>query len=313
MLAHRLPRPILLLFRRFVPVLSAVLLLSGCAVQQLAVDRLGDALADGGRVFANDDDPALIRDASPFSLKLMESLLAQRPEHAGLLLAACRGFTQYAYAFIQQQADETEPDDLDKAFALRERARRLYRRARDYGLRSLEIRESGLTAALKSDPRSAVAAFETEDTARLYWTGAAWAALISLSKDDPDTVADLPAVSAIMDRALELDPDFDSGALQSFMVSYAMARPDIAGDRVARAQAHFERAIALSEGRQAGPYLALAESVALAQQDRDRFTHLLQAALAIDSDARPQWRLANLVMQQRARWLLGRTDELFVE
>jgi hypothetical protein len=40
---------------------------------------------------------------------------------------------------------------------------------------------------------------------------------------------------------------------------------------------------------------------------------LLKKALAVDPDARPEWRLMNLVMQRRARWLLSREDELFVK
>jgi len=39
-------------------------------------------------------------------------LLAETPRHGGLLLAASRGFTQYAYAFIQEDADEMESRDL---------------------------------------------------------------------------------------------------------------------------------------------------------------------------------------------------------
>ena len=30
------------------------------------------------------------------------------------------------------------------------------------------------------------------------------------------------------------------------------------------------------------------------------------------TESRPEWRLANLVMQRRARWLLSRADELFL-
>ncbi|PYQ47942.1 MAG: hypothetical protein DMF78_22480, partial [Acidobacteria bacterium] len=33
----------------------------------------------------------------------------------------------------------------------------------------------------------------------------------------------------------------------------------------------------------------------------------------VDVDAVPDMRLANLVYQKRARWLLGRADDLFVE
>ena len=64
---------------------------------------------------------------------------------------------------------------------------------------------------------------------------------------------------------------------------------------------------------QAAPYVALAEAVAVPQQDRARFKLLLEQALAVDVNARPQYRLANLIMQRRARWLLARTDELIAE
>jgi predicted anti-sigma-YlaC factor YlaD len=48
-------------------------------------------------------------------------------------------------------------------------------------------------------------------------------------------------------------------------------------------------------------------------QDRDQFTDLLNQAIAIDADARLEWRLSNLIMQRRAAWLLSRTDDLFLE
>ena len=38
-------------------------------------------------------------------LKLTESLLAQSPDHPGLLLTACRGFTMYSYAFVAYEAE----------------------------------------------------------------------------------------------------------------------------------------------------------------------------------------------------------------
>lgn len=78
-------------------VLTAVLTAGCSSVQQLAVNKLGDALAKQGTVFSSDDDPELIGDAIPFSLKLIESLLAENPRHPGLLLAAASGFTQYAF------------------------------------------------------------------------------------------------------------------------------------------------------------------------------------------------------------------------
>jgi predicted anti-sigma-YlaC factor YlaD len=62
----------------------------------------------------------------------------------------------------------------------------------------------------------------------------------------------------------------------------------------------------------AGPFVALAGSVAVQKQNVTEFKDLLHRALAIDPDARPEWRLVNLILQRRARWLLSRTDELFL-
>ena len=40
-------------------------------------------------MYETDDDLVLVGDALPFGLKLTESLLAQSPNHRGLLLTAC--------------------------------------------------------------------------------------------------------------------------------------------------------------------------------------------------------------------------------
>jgi hypothetical protein len=120
-------------------VLFLAIFLSSCSVKRYAINQLGNALAASGSTFASDDDPELIRAAVPFSLKLVESLIAESPRHEGLLLAATRGFTEYAYAFVQQDADELDDKDKVASTAMRARAAKLYLRARNYGLRGLEV------------------------------------------------------------------------------------------------------------------------------------------------------------------------------
>lgn len=290
-----------------------LLTLNGCAVRQYAINRVGDAIAGGGDAFASDNDPDLIRDASPFSLKMMESLLAENPRHRGLLLAAAKGFTQYTYAYVQQHADEVEGTDVATAYAERDRAKRLYLRARDYGLRGLSLQQPDFFVHLRADPQATVKRVKPEDVALLYWTGAAWAGAIAAGKDDPFLVADLPAVEALITRAGEIDEAFDNGALHVFLISYEMSRSAVSKDAAHKARKHFNRAVELSGGLQAAPYVALAESVTVQEQRRDEFTQLLGQALSVDIDQRPDWRLANLIMQRRARWLLAHTDEYFLE
>jgi len=280
----------------------------------MAVNQVGNALAGSGGVFASDDDPDLIRQAVPFGLKLQESLLAENPRHRELLLATARGFTQYAYAFVQEDGDELDDKDVAAAKALHDRARRLYLRAREYGLRGLEVSHPGFIKQLRAEPNQAVQAAGVGDVPLLYWTAAAWGAAIADSKDRPETVADLPQMRALIERAVALDETFERGAIHAFLINFEMARSGVkAADAVARARQHFDRAVALSEGKQAGPFVTYAEAVCVKQQQRAEFEKLLKQALAIDADVAPEMRLVNLVMQRRARWLLSKTDELFAE
>ncbi len=289
--------------------LTLALSAGACSLQHLAVDKAGDALAGNASVVARDDDPDFIRAAAPFSLKLMESLLAQDPAQPGLLLAATSGFTQYSYAFVQLDADLLEDQDYKAAGLLRERAKRLYLRARNFGLQGLDHAHPHFTEALRRDPQAAGGTLRAADVPLLYWTAVAWAAAISQAKDDPNLVGDLPLVDELAARADALDPDYGAGALQGFLISYEMARE--ARPEVARA--HFDRAVALGEGHRAAPYVALAESVCVPQRARAEYLKVLDQALAIDADRYPDTRLENLIEQRRARWLRDRVDELFLE
>jgi predicted anti-sigma-YlaC factor YlaD len=299
--------------KRLIVVVSICSLLSGCSINQLAVNQMGDALAKGGTTFSSDDDPELIREALPFSLKLMESLLVESPDHAGLLFATASGFTQYGYAFVQQDAEVLEDTDFEASEVSKERAKRLYLRARSYGLRGLSVHHPDFETSLRRNPLEAVASTEIDDVPLLYWTAVSWLAAIGLSVDDPELVGDLTIVEALIDRALALDEGYDSGAIHSFLITYEMIRQSGAGDPADRARAHFSRAIELSEGRMVSPYLALAEAVSHSENNLKEFTDLLEKALAINPDDRPEWRLSNLIYQKRARWLLGRTDLLFLD
>jgi predicted anti-sigma-YlaC factor YlaD len=274
------------------------------------VNQIGNAIAKSGDVFTADDDPELVRQAVPFGLKTMESLLRESPKHAGLLLAACQGFTQYAYAFVQMDADYGTAD-FERQEALRLRAQKLYLRARGYGLRGLELKHPGITQQLAADPTKAVEAVTAKEVALLYWTAAAWGSAISLGKDRPDLVADFPAVKALMQRALALDENFEGGAIHEAMIVLE-ALPAEMGGSVERARAHFERAVAISKGERPGPFVTLAESVSVMKQDRREFRDLLNRALAIDPEKNQSVRLVTVLTQRKARALLDREDELFI-
>lgn len=295
----------------FRPVLVVLALtgLPGC-LSSLASGAMADALSGSGGVYGQDDDPELVRDATPFALKTMEGVLVSQPEHVGLLTALASGFVQYGYAFVAQDAHRIEEDDYEGARVLVARARKLYARGRGYGLRGLEARHEGFTAELTADSDAALARLEAEDVPLVYWTAAAWGLWIASGDLEPEAMAQFPTVQALAARALALDPAWNDGTLHELFVTLETAAP---GGSVEKASQHYTRALELNGGRRAGTYVSYAENICVKTQDSRAFHRALAAALAIDVDAHPDDRLANVIMQRRARRLEARSEDLFLE
>jgi len=285
---------------------------TSCSIKKMAVNSVANSLTSGPDVFSTDEDPQLVREAIPFGLKTMESLLETLPRHRGLLLGLCRGFTQYGAGFIQGDANAIEAADYGRATEIRERALKLFLRARNYGLRGLELDHKGITRRLQTMPDSAAHEIGKKELPMLYWTAAAWGSAINLGKDRAELLADLGAVRALMERGLKLDEAYDSGAFHEAMILLDALPKDMGGSPD-RAREHFRRAVELSRGHKASPYVTLAQSVSVLEQNRGEFRDLLDKALAVDPNLEPNQRLATLVVQQQARDLLKREDDLFLE
>jgi predicted anti-sigma-YlaC factor YlaD len=303
--------------RRAAAFLSAALLpLAGCG--GLASKVAASALTSGGgEAYARDDDPELVRAAVPFGLKTMEGVLEARPDDAALLLALARGFTQYGYAFVATDADAADLNGkLAEARALRERARRLFLRARDYGLRALDEEYDGLGAALREarDPAAVLAKAELnrEAVPYLYWTASAWALAIANGKGDMGLVATLPIPVTMMERALALDEAWDEGALHEFFLAYLAGRSAAEGGGPEKVRAHRDRALALSMNKKLGPRVSYAEGFLVQAQDRAAFETTLREVLEANLEDAPRLKLVNVLAQRRARLLLDHVDDLFL-
>ncbi len=291
--------------------LPCVLLVASgaCSIRSMAVNAVVPTLANT-TVYLSEEDPELVRESLPFLLKTMESILASSPAQRDALLSACQVFALYANAFLETDASLAEWEDYEVADQLDRRALGMYIRARDYCLRRVELDHPGVTEQLRRDPEDAVMAFGEGDVEAMYYLGGSWALAIMLGLDQPALVADLPAVRALMGRAFALDEGFNRGALHTALISLE-SLPEYMGGSVERAREHFTRAVELSDGLDAAPYVSLATGVSLAANDRTEFEQLLNQALAIDPDEDPSNRLLNIVTQRRARTMLDHIDDLF--
>jgi predicted anti-sigma-YlaC factor YlaD len=289
---------------------AVAVIAGGCAtLSRQATKVVANSLSSGGTNLTSDNDPELVRAAAPFGLKTYESLLETLPNHVPLLRTACSGFTSYAYGFLAGDADAVRYTDRAAAKVIDERTLNMYMRAHGYCMRALEVRFKGVGEALLKSPETALAKAKKEDVELLYWSAASWGLAMSMN---PDTLAiDFPAVRALVERGLALDPGWWYGALHELMI--VMNSQELLGGSHEEARAHFDKAVAIQKGLLPGPYISLAMGVSLAKQDRAEFEKLMTTALAVDPESMPTERLTTTLLQRRARALLDQAEFLFLK
>jgi predicted anti-sigma-YlaC factor YlaD len=85
------------------------------------------------------------------------------------------------------------------------------------------------------------------------------------------------------------------------------------GGDTEQALVHYQKALVKSKGLSAGPYVSYAQTIAVKNQDYAVFKANLEKALSIDPAADPSNTLVNTISQRKARYLMQKAPELFVE
>jgi predicted anti-sigma-YlaC factor YlaD len=284
-----------------------------CSINKLAMNMIADALTGEGSadVFTGDSDPQLVGDALPFAIKMYEALLSQNPNHQGLINTTGSMFIMYANAFVQGPAEMLPRLMYAEREAGLNRAKNLYLRGLDMLYRGLDLKYPGFsTAFLNGRLPDFLARMRKNDVPALYWSAAAGISAFSLNPFDMELGVRVPEFFALVERAYELDPDFNSGALDEFLLLFHASVPATLGGDISKVDMHFQRALEKNDG--AGPYVAYAQAVCIPAQDYDRFKELLEKALAIDINADPSNRLVNIISQRKARYLLDSAAHFFI-
>lgn len=296
--------------------LSATLVVAGCGalLKRTTVASATEIFRDGMEAFYREGDLMLAEQALASNLKLLEVFLQASPDNEDLLLQTSQGFGAYAFAFVEDKIARHSFDSHLRRLH-RERARRLYLRGRDYGLRVLTLRDETLSAALTADLptfQTTLQHLQKADVPSLFWTAYGWAGAIHWSRDRPDMVADIPRVLAMMHRVLELDEAyFHAGPHLFFGVYYASRSPTLGGNP-SRAKFHLDRALDLTGGASLLVHLFIADPYAVQIQDRALFERQIRFILDAPDDLFPEQRLLNQIAKARAQLLRERIDELFL-
>ncbi|MDR0558297.1 MAG: TRAP transporter TatT component family protein [Treponema sp.] len=261
-------------------------------------------------------NPEFIGKQLPGILDKNERKLEKSPDDQALILETGSLYVMYANAFVQGPAETLPSYEFDRKEAEKGRARAYYLRGVEILNAGLEKKYPGFAEAYDSgdveDMRSVVERAVKEDAAYLYWSAAGSLCAYSLDPMNFDLGMKIKTLEVMIDRAYELDPDFNNGAIDDFYVLFYASLPEgLVGDK-SMIDEHFRLAVEKSGGLLAGPYVSYAQSVAKPKQDYEGFKLNLEKALAIDPNKDRDNRLVNTINQRKAQYLLDNIENYFI-
>ncbi len=286
---------------------------SGCSINKTAAHSTAEIMERGIPTVEEEDDIALANLSSLSSFKILEAAQRVNPEDSTILLMLARSYGSYTFGFVENEILEAKGmnETLEKLATAR--AKRFYGRGKRFGVMLLSKNgnfKKTLTGPI-SEFQKSLSSFHKKDVPALFWAAFNWGSLINFSKDSPDAIAELPRVEAIMNRVMELDPNyFYAGPEQFFGVFYA-ARPPMLGGRPEDSKKFFEKALTITEGKYLMIKVLEAQFYAVQTQDKNLFKSLLSEVTSADPNILPAQRLANELAQKRAQILLQKQKMFF--
>jgi hypothetical protein len=264
--------------------------------KKLAVGSAATLLEEVAKSSYRQSDLRIIREGMPAYLMLMDGMIEAWPDNEQLLIAAGQTYSSFASIFVEDQ----------------EYAKLLFRKAKEYALRSLERR--GLKKTLQSpfeDFEKDLKNLGKKDVPYLFWGATCWANWIRLNLDSMEALAELPRVELMMKRVLELDEGYYYGGAHLFMGIRFASTPGTYGGDLKKAQEHFLKALDFGKGKFLMAYVYYANYYARQVLDKDLFISTLQKVIETPADVSPDLTLLNTVAKKEAKELLDHTEDYF--
>ncbi len=245
-------------------------------------------------------------------IKWSESILDNEaiPDRPEKSLKHCIILTQTGFGFIMENAERELDEDYKIGLTIYTEANKYFARAVILGENYMSQRYSGFDEWLNYSPNKDIK-FGNDDVEALYWLAAAYGGAVSSSRGNPEWVIQLPKVGKLLDKALEIDSNWNYGSLYSAMIPYSLSRPDAPVNASEVAEGYYRKAIIASGGSDLSSHVSYAENVLIASQNRSEFVRLLTFVLESNDRGIKELEVGNYMAKKRAQWLLGRTEELF--
>jgi hypothetical protein len=284
--------------KRFYIIILA-LVFTACSLNKFIIRKTATILDYGVLALYEESDLVIAEQALASDIKLIEGMIKGDPENKHLLLLASQALSGYTLGFVEDQSPE--------------RAKSLYLRARDYGIKILRKDKKFVEGENSSldDFKSAVNSISREKLDALFWSAFAWAGWINLSLNDPRAFMDLPKVEIMMQRVLDLDETYFHGAVYLFFGSIWGIKPVMIGGNPEIAKEYFEKNITITQGKFLLTYIYYIKYYAVRTLNEELFGELIDHIIKTPADIFPEFQLLNKIAKKKAEYLVNKREEFF--
>ena len=208
-------------------------------------------------------DTILMDEMMPVALKAVEIVHHASPKNKSIHSLTASLYVMYANAFVQHEADLMDISDFELQYSEKMRAKMHYLRGRDYSLSYFDRKYKNFSKNLLSkDPeleQKALSKLKKKDVAAAYWLGAACLGAFSLDPLDVDMLSGVGSALAVLERAAELDPSYNNGAIWDVLVAFYAGAPAEFGGNVDKAVESFLKEVEYSNGKTTSLYMTYAQ------------------------------------------------------
>ncbi len=268
---------------------------AGCST--LVASAAGGLADNLSTAILNQDDPQTVRDGAPAYLLLLDSFAEGSPKNPDILSSSANLYASYGAIFAGDEA----------------RAARMTGRARDYSERAICIsykRSCNWKDDTYDEFLGSLKGLKKKHAKYVYSYAISSLAYIRAHSGDWNALAELPQMEALLNRYLEISDANVEASVHTYLGILSSLRPPSLGGEPEKAREHFEKAIALTQGRDLSVKVEFARGYARLMYERELHDKLLHEVLAADP-RQDGYTLTNVLAQQDALALLASADDYF--
>jgi hypothetical protein len=281
--------------KRAILVAALFLISSGCTI---IVSNAASGFSENlSKAVLNQNDPDLVRDGVPTLLLTMDSLIEGSPDNPQLLAAGATLYATYGAVFAEDEV----------------RGSKLTTRGRRYAQHAMCESYEASCAWPEATYDEFVASLDgigPKHADLLFTYGFASLAFLRAHASDWDSLAELPEIEALFNHYLNISGDAVNGSVYTYMGIMLTLRPPALGGEPERAREYFEKAIAVSDGKDLNAKVEYARGYAKLLYDRELHDTLLNEVIEADPNE-TGFVLTNVMAQEAAVILLAEADDYF--